>query len=169
MNIESIELLLLNREAPSTVDATNATQSSLPPPSQPLPTQAIRLLRLGSALVATVKLDYSQRATLRGIEANLDVPNLVVSVDIHSAKCLCNLITAYLAITAAEPSKSNSKSTVEAVTTKHTSMNEGEIVNTKSIMQRVLMSDPTLRTLFWLEEEENRKKKTAVAKGKYCD
>eukprot|EP01032_Pedospumella_encystans_P008179 gene8179-9738_t len=144
LNLESIELVLLN----------NATL----PPS----TQTLRLIRLSSALVATVKLDHSQRATLRGIDVNLDVPNLVVSVDLHSAKCLCTLISAYLAITATETTKSKG---TPLATGKPTSTTEGEgnVISTKSVMQRVLMSDPTLRTLFWLEEEENRKKKKAAS------
>ena len=57
-----------------------------------------------------------------------------------------------------------SKGTLLA-TGKPTSTTEGEgnVISTKSVMQRVLMSDPTLRTLFWLEEEENRKKKKTAS------
>lgn len=166
LNLESIELVLLHGTTQTTTESTDTTPLPAPlPPSIP----ALRLLRLSSALVATVKLDHTQRATLRGIDINLDVPNLVVSVDLHSAKCLCNLISAYLAITATEPTKSNKGA---VMTGKPTSNMEGDgnIINTKSVMQRVLMSDPTLRTLFWLEEEENRKKKKAAGttkQGKY--
>ena len=152
--MESIELVLLHNE---TLPATESTNATLPPS-----TQTLRLIPLSSALVATAKLDHSQRATLRGVDMNLDVPNLVVSVDLHSAKCLCTLISAYLAITATEPAKSKA---TPLATGKQTSTTEGEgnVISTKSVMQRVLMSDPTLRTLFWLEEEENRKKKKTAS------
>lgn len=128
----------------------------------------LQLLRLGKHLTATVKLDRSSRGQLKGIDVELTVPSFLVSVDTHSAKCLSAAVCTYLALTSPESPKPGASASGRsggavgaAGTTQDTS---------KSIMQKILMSDPTLRTLFWLEEEENRKKKVGgkggIAAGK---
>lgn len=110
------------------------------------------LIRLGSHLVMNVKLDRSQHSgALKGIDIDTTVPNFLISIDIHSAKSLCVIIGAYLATVAAESAPKPGNNTTAAQD------KNGPL--SKSIMQNVLMSDPTLRTLFWLEEQENLKKK----------
>lgn len=110
------------------------------------------------------------------------MPNLVVSVDIHGAKCLILILTAYLATTAAEVKPNtaaiigspgaphtNTAHTTSTAASGNTSNSSSTGVNSKSVMQRVLMADPTLRTLFWLEEQENKKKKAGACVDVYFE
>jgi len=104
------------------------------------------------------------------------VPNLVVNVDIHGASCLILLLSAYLATTAADAKPITASSVPHtpyssgraaapgaSASASHAGGSTGSMgVNSKSVMQRVLMADPTLRTLFWLEEQENKKKKAGT-------
>jgi hypothetical protein len=127
-------------------------------PAETLQQEApMELVRLGRNLSATVKLDKTQRGQLKGVEVELTVPSLLLSVDIHSAKCLCAAITTYLALTSPESPKPGANQTGRSG--KAGADVSAAQATTKSIMQKVLMSDPTLRILFWLEEEENRKKR----------
>lgn len=117
----------------------------------------LQLLRLGRDLTATVKLDRSSAGQLKGIDLELTVPSFLVSVDTHSAKCLSAAVCTYLALTTPESPKPGASAVGRSGGP--TGAHGGFQDNSKSIMQKILMSDPTLRTLFWLEEEENRKKK----------
>jgi hypothetical protein len=120
--------------------------------------EKLLLVRFGNHLVANLKLDKSQSSVLKGIDVDLTIPSLLLSVDLRSATCLCAIITAYLALTAPDPA-------LKAAASPARSAGVDTSPLSKSIMQKVLMSDPTLRTLFWLEEEENRKKSVGGKAG----
>ena len=110
------------------------------------------LIKLGNNITATVNLNKSQRNELKNLDFELTVPQLLLSIDIQSIQCLCAFITLYLSITTIKSNTTQSYNNT-TISEKNTSN-----IMSKSIIQNVLMSDPTLRTLFWLEEEEKRKK-----------
>lgn len=146
MRLESIEVRLVPCRAATTM-ATSAAPTAV----------AATLIRLGNHLVMNVKLDRSQHSgALKGIDVDTTVPNFLISIDIHSAKSLCLIISAYLATVASEVAPKSSNTTPQR---------DKDAPLSKSIMQNVLMSDPTLRTLFWLEEQENQKKRAGKSGG----
>ena len=130
----------------SEASAEHSSESSIPLlPNYPL-------IKLGNNITATVNLNKSQRNELKNMDFELTVPQLLLSIDIQSIQCLCTFITLYLSITTI---KSN---TTQSYNNTTISEKNSSNIMSKSIIQNVLMSDPTLRTLFWLEEEEKRKK-----------
>lgn len=155
MKLEYIEVVLIECASPASTNYPPTVNNSTYVPSSRL-----RLIRLGSDLTAAVTLDHNQRSALRGVDVEVTVPNFAINIDIHSAKCLCLIISAYLASTAVDP-----VAKISAGATKVAAVDSAaNALMAKSILQRVLQSDPTLRTLFWLEEQENRKKKAGSNK-----
>ena len=130
----------------SEASAEHSSEASIPLlPNYPL-------IKLGNNITATVNLNKSQRNELKNMDFELTVPQLLLSIDIQSIQCLCAFITLYLSITTIKSNTTQSYNNT-TISEKNTSN-----IMSKSIIQNVLMSDPTLRTLFWLEEEEKRKK-----------
>ena len=126
----------------------------------------LELIRLGKDLSVSVKLDKTHQGQLKSLDVEFTVPNLTLSVDTHSAQCLSALIASYLAMmtpasgTATTSGSGGSGSVLRSGGVRDNSSGAATVsLASKSIMQKVLMSDPTLRTLFWLEEEENRNKR----------
>jgi hypothetical protein len=122
----------------------------------------VPLLRFSEEITVSVALDKNSMNVLRGINADLTVPQATITLDVALVNNLCQIISGYSAFISPEQQpKSSAAGNKRNATTLNTAANAAGAgdVTSKSMMQRVLLSDPTLRTLFWLEAEENRKKK----------
>jgi hypothetical protein len=122
----------------------------------------VPLLRFSEEITVSVALEKNSMNVLRGVNADLTVPQAKITLDVALVNNLCQIISGYSAFISPEQQpKSSAAGGKGNATTRNTAANAAGAgdVTSKSMMQRVLLSDPTLRTLFWLEAEENKKKK----------
>lgn len=115
-----------------------------------------------------VKLDKNDVGIVHGIDIDVNIPHLLLKIDLRTVKGICQILDAYF-ISPTSSSQSNSIATNK----NNSNNNNNSTIPTKGhaasatatgssffskseAMQDVLRSDPTLRTLLWLEQEENK-------------
>lgn len=87
-----------------------------------------------------------------GLSVNLAIPSLVVRLDLDSVECLLHLMSSY---TPAPVVSEKTKQTTVAAAAAVAASNDLHYSHmSKSMLERIVVSDHTLKTLMWLEKQD---------------